>query len=269
MLEDLNRKEISLILLRTTGAVSNVTGGIAGGLSLLTGDKEYMEERGKKNKKKARGLLQGLGMGAKSLVGGVAKGVTGVVSQPIKGAKKKGIKGFLGGVAKGVGGLVAKPVVGVLDSVSKTAEVKIFILNIFKGISNTKLIHVEERKRVRPQRVLYGVDRIIKTYSYSDIVYLKKFINKRNKLKSQKKSYNKEYLILSTNNMKDDEGNYCYVAMTTFYTEILVKGNSAKMFNNKAIGNVVNAGDKFIIEEYNQNNVRVVFNGFFRFLKLC
>jgi vacuolar protein sorting-associated protein 13A/C len=103
--------------------VSNITGGLAGSVSLISGDAEYMAQRGQMNKKKAKGVVQGIGLGAKSLFMGVSQGISGVVTQPVKEAKKRGLKGFFKGMAKGVGGLVSKPVVGVLDSVSKTTEV--------------------------------------------------------------------------------------------------------------------------------------------------
>lgn len=75
------------------------------------------------NKKKAKGLAEGLAMGGKSLGLGIAEGFAGLVTQPMKGVQQDGAKGFFMGIAKGLGGLVAKPVSGVLDTVSKTAEV--------------------------------------------------------------------------------------------------------------------------------------------------
>jgi hypothetical protein len=43
---------------------------------------------------------------------GVYDGVTGLVSQPVMGAKKDGVSGFFKGVAKGLGGAVLKPGAG-------------------------------------------------------------------------------------------------------------------------------------------------------------
>jgi vacuolar protein sorting-associated protein 13A/C len=106
------------------GTVSNITGGVAGTVSLLSADSEYLAQRGKRKKKKAKGVVDGLGKGAKSVFSGVFGGIAGVVKQPVKGLKKGGGKGFLKGIGKGLTGLVSKPVVGVLDGVSKTAEVR-------------------------------------------------------------------------------------------------------------------------------------------------
>ena len=105
------------------GTVSNITGGVAGTVSLLSADSEYLAERGKMKKKKATGLFDGLGQGAKSIMSGVAGGIAGIVVQPAKGIKKEGAKGLFKGIGKGLTGLVSKPITGVLDGVSKTAEV--------------------------------------------------------------------------------------------------------------------------------------------------
>lgn len=91
--------------------------------SLLSGDQEFMKTRNSHKRKKARNVLQGVELGAKSLFTGITDGIAGVVMQPIRGTKKEGAIGFFKGVAKGLSGLVMKPVSGVLDTVSKTAEV--------------------------------------------------------------------------------------------------------------------------------------------------
>lgn len=65
--------------------------------------------------------------GGKSIVNGFFTGITGLVTEPIKGAEKSGIGGFFKGGLKGLTGLIVKPVSGVIDATSKTAE----------GIKNT------------------------------------------------------------------------------------------------------------------------------------
>src|ERR1700710_2676088 len=53
-------------------------------------------------------------------------GISGLVTQPLDGARKHGIKGFLEGIGKGVGGLILKPGSGkhcsLLLQVHKTAN---------------------------------------------------------------------------------------------------------------------------------------------------
>lgn len=54
------------------------------------------------------------------LARGVFEGVTGVVSQPVRGAQEEGMQGLLEGVVRGLVGVVAKPVAGVFDLASET-----------------------------------------------------------------------------------------------------------------------------------------------------
>jgi hypothetical protein len=64
------------------------------------------------------GLLQGM----TSMGKGIFEGVTGLVTQPMRGAKEEGAKGFFKGFGKGIIGIATKPVAGVLDMASKTTE---------------------------------------------------------------------------------------------------------------------------------------------------
>lgn len=78
-------------------------------------------------------MLEGVEQGMISLVTGVGDGIKGVVMQPIHGAQEDGAKGFFKGIGKGLAGLFVKPVAGLLDTVSKTAEV--FIIIIILGLN--------------------------------------------------------------------------------------------------------------------------------------
>jgi len=145
----------------TFGSVSKLTGSVATGITALTQGKDGLIERQKaKAKDRPKDALEGVFFGVKSIVMGIGKGVTGVVTEPVKGAKKKGFLGFLSGGAKGIVGIVSKPVAGVFDAVSKTAE----------GINNTA--HSSEMKlgtqRVRPPRVTYGSAHRIRKYRRID-----------------------------------------------------------------------------------------------------
>ena len=53
---------------------------------------------------------------------GIFDGVTGLVMQPVKGAKEEGAKGFFKGFGKGIIGIATKPVAGVIDMATKTTE---------------------------------------------------------------------------------------------------------------------------------------------------
>ena len=92
--------------------------------SLGSMDKEFLKERSTKKRKKAQNFLQGIGQGFDSLTKGFSDGFSGVIMQPLNGAKTEGAKGVFKGLGKGLVGLVTKPLSGVLDSVSKAAEVR-------------------------------------------------------------------------------------------------------------------------------------------------
>ena len=65
--------------------------------------------------------------GTKSIIKNVFTAVTGVITEPVKGAKQGGMKGLSVGFGKGFLGLVCKPMKGTIDLVTKTT----------KGLSNT------------------------------------------------------------------------------------------------------------------------------------
>jgi vacuolar protein sorting-associated protein 13A/C len=145
----------------TFGSVSKLTGSVATGITALTQGRDGLIERQKdKAKDRPKDALEGVFFGVKSIVMGIGRGVTGVVTEPVKGAKKKGFLGFLAGGARGIVGIVGKPVAGVFDAVSKTAE----------GINNTA--HSSEMKlgslRIRPPRVTYGSAHRIRKYRLID-----------------------------------------------------------------------------------------------------
>ena len=54
------------------------------------------------------------------MVKGVVFGITGLVTEPVKGGKKNGVKGAAVGVGKGLYGLVAKPITGTALLVGKS-----------------------------------------------------------------------------------------------------------------------------------------------------
>lgn len=72
-------------------------------------------------------VASGLLMGTGKLLIGIAKGIGGLVYEPIKGAKENGFRGATKGLGKGILGLVCKPVAGTLELVTLT----------FRGVSNT------------------------------------------------------------------------------------------------------------------------------------
>ena len=67
-------------------------------------------------------MVSGMGYGGLAFAKGIVFGITGLVTQPYKGAKKSGAKGAAVGVGKGLIGLVAKPVAGTVGLVGCTVE---------------------------------------------------------------------------------------------------------------------------------------------------
>eukprot|EP01095_Lingulamoeba_sp_RSL-Kostka_P000738 TRINITY_DN11022_c0_g1_i1.p1 TRINITY_DN11022_c0_g1~~TRINITY_DN11022_c0_g1_i1.p1 ORF type:complete len:360 (+),score=133.32 TRINITY_DN11022_c0_g1_i1:132-1211(+) len=125
-------------------------------LVMKVGD-EWQKNRARKAaRNNNKHIIQGIGSGVKDLGTGIFDGITGVVVDPLKGARNEGGMGFIRGVRKGLTGLVLKPIVGVVDMVTDTTE----------GIKNTAIYFDEKNKfRVRPPRYI-GNDKILYSYNF-------------------------------------------------------------------------------------------------------
>merc|ERR1719506_1840308 len=77
-------------------------------------DTDYMRERGQMDAVKT-GVGTNISHGFISFGKGIFEAVTGLFTQPIKGAMQEGALGFVKGLGKGLLGLVVKPVAGTLD----------------------------------------------------------------------------------------------------------------------------------------------------------
>lgn len=75
-----------------------------------------------KHHKNPKNIISGVGYGGLALMKGIFNGVTGLVTEPYKGAKSKGAKGAAVGVGRGLMGLVAKPVAGTVGLVGCTVQ---------------------------------------------------------------------------------------------------------------------------------------------------
>jgi len=122
----------------TSNSSAKFFGAVSQGVAQWSVDPEYLKERERDSRKKAKNVGEGLVLGAQGLGKGFFHGVTGLLTKPIEGAMRDGAGGFAKGVAQGLVGVAVKPVSGVLDFASRTSE----------GISaNVKLY--KERKRIR------------------------------------------------------------------------------------------------------------------------
>jgi len=61
---------------------------------------------------KVTGVGSGVVVAGKEFGYGLFDGITGLVTQPLKGAEKEGVQGLVKGFGKGIGGLIAKPAAG-------------------------------------------------------------------------------------------------------------------------------------------------------------
>ena len=83
--------------------VSKLTGTAGKGLATLSFDDDYLKQRKiRQTNEKPKHVGEGLLYGTKSLGQGIFNGVTGIVTQPIKGAKKDGALGFAKGFGRGI-----------------------------------------------------------------------------------------------------------------------------------------------------------------------
>ena len=132
-------------------SASKISGSISKAATTISLDEEWKIARAKKQRNQAQHIGQGLSRGVKSLGTGLFQGVTGIVSQPIRGLANEGGSGFVKGVGKGVSGFVLRPVVGFVDFITDTTE----------GIKNSAIYSSEKLKdRKRPPRFI-SYDRII------------------------------------------------------------------------------------------------------------
>ncbi|KAF4619053.1 hypothetical protein G7Y89_g14794 [Cudoniella acicularis] len=78
-----------------------------------TGLRIYGDDTVRKQEK-VTGVASGLGAAGKGFGFGLYDGITGLVTQPVKGAQEGGVGGFFKGFGKGIGGIVCKPAAGAI-----------------------------------------------------------------------------------------------------------------------------------------------------------
>ncbi|CAF1265249.1 unnamed protein product [Rotaria sordida] len=133
------------------GAASKITSVLGKGLASLTFDEEYKASRIRR-KEPGTTATTHIAIGGKNVVMGFVDGVKGVVTKPIKGAKRDGASGFIKGLGQGVVGLVARPTGGVVDFASTS-------LDLIKRTAQQE----ETVRRVRYPRHV-GSDGVVRPY---------------------------------------------------------------------------------------------------------
>ncbi|KAL5112179.1 Vacuolar protein sorting-associated protein 13C [Taenia crassiceps] len=138
------------------GAMSRITGTLGKGVAALTLDDEYKRRRREEMTRTPDNFGAGMARGGKGLVMGVVGGVTGIITQPILGARKEGVEGFFKGLGKGLIGTVTRPVSGMVDFASSSFE------GIRRATSTSKDV-----LPIRPPRFIH-LDGVIRPYDRNE-----------------------------------------------------------------------------------------------------
>lgn len=111
-------------------SVGSIPRAVSSGIEKAVGDKEYLAKRerirgsnvpGSNRGSSSESPAQGLATGALSFAHGISSGITGLITEPVQGAKQGGAGGLLKGIGRAFIGGVAKPVAGAIDFVSEPA----------------------------------------------------------------------------------------------------------------------------------------------------
>ena len=95
---------------------------ISGSIASITGDKHWQERSSSRRMVEETSMAGALVHGGEAMAAGLFRGITGVVTKPVEGARDKGLHGFFSGIGKGMAGLVLQPVSGAVDLASKAVE---------------------------------------------------------------------------------------------------------------------------------------------------
>jgi len=129
-------------------SISSVTGSLNSVLKQTTGGED---RRGAPPTNVASGVYRGVtGLGAE-----LVTGVTGIFTQPYKGAKAGGVKGFAKGVGRGLVGAAVTPATGVLRAGESVSRGIAATANDFGDLGKSKLELLDTKTvRVRyPRRI--------------------------------------------------------------------------------------------------------------------
>ncbi|GMH18990.1 hypothetical protein Nepgr_020831 [Nepenthes gracilis] len=142
------------------GNASSALGHMSKGVAALSMDKKFIQSRQRQENKGVEDFGDVLRDGGGALAKGIFRGVTGILTKPLEGAKAAGVEGFVQGVGKGIIGVAAQPVSGVLDLLSKTTEGA----NAMRMKIQTALTSEEQLLRRRLPRVIGG-DSLLRPYN--------------------------------------------------------------------------------------------------------
>uniref|UniRef100_A0A2P2MA98 Peroxin/Ferlin domain-containing protein n=1 Tax=Rhizophora mucronata TaxID=61149 RepID=A0A2P2MA98_RHIMU len=142
------------------GNASSALGHMSKSVAALSMDKKFIQSRQRQKNKGVEDLGDVIRDGGGALAKGLFRGVTGILTKPLEGAKTSGVEGFVQGVGKGIIGAAAQPVSGVLDLLSKTTEGA----NAMKMKIASAITSEEQLLRRRLPRVISG-DNFLRPYN--------------------------------------------------------------------------------------------------------
>lgn len=147
--------------------VSSIPRAVSTGLERAVGDNDYLAERerirgsnlaGGHRGSAAKNTAQGLATGALSFAHGISSGVTGLIREPVQGARQGGAGGLLKGIGKAFIGGLAKPVAGAIDLVAEPAA------GLSRQIAETDRNASGITSPVRPPRAFRGKNPRLERY---------------------------------------------------------------------------------------------------------
>ncbi|XP_077211040.1 calcium-dependent lipid-binding family protein isoform X2 [Tasmannia lanceolata] len=141
------------------GNASSALGHMSKGVAALSMDKKFIQSRKRQESKGVEDIGDVIREGGGALAKGFFRGVTGILTKPLEGAKTSGVEGFVQGVGKGIIGVAAQPVSGVLDLLSKTTEGA----NAVRMKITSAITSEEQLLRKRLPRVIGG-DNLLRPY---------------------------------------------------------------------------------------------------------
>ncbi|XP_010524589.1 PREDICTED: uncharacterized protein LOC104802610 [Tarenaya hassleriana] len=142
------------------GNASSALGHMSQGIAALSMDKKFIQSRQRQENKGVEDFGDIIREGGGAFAKGLFRGVTGILTKPLEGAKSSGVEGFVSGVGKGIIGAAAQPVSGVLDFLSKTTEgANAMRMKIAAAITSD-----EQLLRRRLPRVI-GADSLLRPYN--------------------------------------------------------------------------------------------------------
>ncbi|KAJ7520829.1 hypothetical protein O6H91_19G024200 [Diphasiastrum complanatum] len=142
------------------GNASSALGHMSKGIAALSMDKKFIRSRQRQESKaNVDHLGDGIREGGEALAKSLFRGVTGILTKPLEGARSSGVEGFIQGVGKGVIGAAVQPMSGILDLLSKTTEGA----NATRIKLSAVLTSEEQLMRRRLPRVICG-DNVLRPY---------------------------------------------------------------------------------------------------------